>query len=155
GFETVSTNPCGRLGVRSHMDSSSLIVAWPWRPIVTPLFPWVRSIEKIIRAIQVPAITGPNVYIASDYSGEAKSHLYDVLSILYLDVQQSSEWAERRRLVRTQYMADGRRMSFKALNDRQRQGALVPFLRAANAIHGVLISIAVRKSITNLCTSED
>jgi hypothetical protein len=136
------------------MDPTSILIASPWRHLPTVLYPWVRTIEKIVRAIQAPEISGPVVYIASDYSGAVKSHLYDVMSVLYLDLKQSSEWAKRRQLVRAQYMADGRRMSFKALNDRRRQEALVPFLDAANAIHGVALSIAIRKSISNLCAGE-
>jgi hypothetical protein len=51
-------------------------------------------------------------------------------------------------------MADGRRMSFRTLNDRNRQRAFKPFLSAANHIHGVAISLAIHKSIRELCTDD-
>lgn len=136
------------------MESPSLIIPSSWRHLTHPVFPWVRTVEKILCAVEVPAITGPVVYIASDYSGSVKSHIYDVLSVLYLDLRQSSDWEHRRRLIRSQHLGDGRRMCFKSLNDRKRQTALVPFLDAANSIHGLALSLAVRKSIKNLCTDE-
>lgn len=136
------------------METPSLIVASPWRPIARPLYPWVRTIEKILVSIQPLPISGPVVYVASDYSGLVKSHLYDVVSVVYLDVYASRRWEQQRRLVRQDYLGDGRRMSFKALNDRNRQQALVPFLAACNEIHGVAISLAVRKTISNLCTDD-
>jgi hypothetical protein len=74
--------------------------------------------------------------------GAVKSHLYDVLSVLYLDLQQSSEWEQRRRVIRASHMGDGRRMCFKSLNDQRRQEALIPFLDAANSIYGLALSIA-------------
>jgi hypothetical protein len=131
-----------------------IITASPWRHLSNPIYPWVRTIEKIVCAIRPPALTGSTLYVASDYSDAVKSHLYDVFSVLYVDLEQSSEWEQRRRLVRSQHMPDGRRMCFKALNDRKRQKALIPFLEAANTIHGLAVTVAVRRSIRDLCTSE-
>ncbi|MBE3124007.1 MAG: hypothetical protein IMZ65_04315 [Planctomycetes bacterium] len=41
-------------------------------------------------------------------------------------------------------------MSYKALNDKHRQSALVPFLRIANAIPGILVTFIVDREIQNL-----
>ena len=46
-----------------------------------------------------------------------------------------------------QFLKDSRRMSFKTLNDGRRQRALVPFLRAADSIPGILFTVIIKKSI--------
>lgn len=99
-------------------------------------------------------MSGPFINIASDYGGEHKASNYHTLSAVYLDLSASSEWESRRRLVRTNHLPDGRRMSFKKLGDRQRQQALIPFLQAANEITGVCVTLAIRKSILYLCSDE-
>lgn len=123
-----------------------------WRQIEKPLFGWVRTIERIICSQRPPEMSGPIVNIFSDYSGDTKRSDYHVISVLYLDVHASAEWELRRRVIRQRYLADGRRISFKALGDRQRQSALVPFLQAANEIEGICITLAIRKSIKVLCS---
>jgi hypothetical protein len=95
------------------------------------------------------------VNIFSDYAGQHKASSYDVTSILYMDLYESSAWETERRLVRDRYLRDGRRLSFKALGDRQRQQALIPFLQAANKIQGICITVAIRKSIRHICTSPE
>jgi hypothetical protein len=52
--------------------------------------------------------------------------------------------------LRARLLCDNRRMSYKGLNDRQKQRALLPFLEAADQIPGFLVSIAVEKAISTL-----
>ena len=125
-----------------------------WNSIEMPLFPWVRTVERIIRAQRPPDLRGPIINIFSDYSGDNKQSPYEVISILYFDLAASMEWEYRRREIRRRYLKDGRRMSFKSLGDRQRQRALIPFLQAANDIHGMCVSVAIKKSIKVLCSDE-
>jgi hypothetical protein len=68
-----------------------------------------------------------------------------------MDLHASTEWERRRRLIRRRHLADGRRLAFKSLGDRQRRAALVPFLEAADEIAGLCLVVAVRKSIARLC----
>jgi len=89
--------------------------------------------------------------IASDYSGTDKKSRYHVTTILCTDMEASSRWELLRREVRRQYVADGRRMSYKALNDQNRARALIPFLSAAEYLHGLCLVIIVNKSIRHLC----
>ncbi len=122
-----------------------------WTP-VRHLYPWGHTIERILQSVSLPPLDGPVIYISSDYGGSNECSLYETYSVLYLDLKESKEWEWQRREVRARYLADGRRMSFKALNDRQRQAAIGPFLNAANRISGILVTIAVRKSIKVLCS---
>jgi hypothetical protein len=47
-----------------------------------------------------------------------------------------------------------RRMSYKALNDRYRRAALIPFLDVANEIPGLLVSFAIDKNISTIFADE-
>lgn len=136
------------------MNKTPLIATPEWTRLEKPIYPWVRTLERILISTSPPAMTGPDIYIATDYSGNSKSSLYDVATVLYVDLDRSREWEAQRQVVRSKYLGDGRRISFKALNDRHRRAALVPFLHAANSIHGVVATVAIRKSIVRLCTDE-
>jgi hypothetical protein len=125
-----------------------------WSPL-RHLYPWGRTVERIIGTLAIPRLDGPVMYVASDYGGEHGASLYETFSVLYLDVEASSEWDRGRRAVRQQFLSDGRRMAFKSLNDGRRQDALVPFLDAANHIVGISLTLAVRKSIQHLCSDEE
>lgn len=122
-----------------------------WREIITPLYPWVTTIDRILQVEKPPTISGPTMYIASDYSGANKSSAYHVSTILCADLEASVDWLFLRQKVRQEYLADGRRMSYKRLSDRQRARALTPFLSAAEYIHGLCFVVIVNKSIRNLC----
>lgn len=122
-----------------------------WRNISHPLYPWVRTMNRILAVEDPPSIIGPTMLIASDYSGIDKKSLYHVTTVLCTDMEASAEWELLRRDVRQRYLADGRRMSYKALNDQNRAKALVPFLSAAEYLHGLCLVIIVNKSIRHLC----
>ncbi len=125
-----------------------------WNPIRVPLYPWVPTMEKIISAHELPILSGPVITITSDYSGSHKSSNYQIISVLYVDLEFSQGWEFQRRKIREQYLRDGRRLSFKALNDRQRQKALIPFLKSTELIHGLSVTLVINKSIRKLYVSK-
>lgn len=96
-------------------------------------------------------MSGPLVHMFSDYGGTHKESLYETFAMLYMDFENSMPWQIERYRIRQRYLPDGRRMSFKGLNDINKQHALIPFLQAADAIPGVLLVFAVHKSVKNLC----
>jgi hypothetical protein len=122
-----------------------------WQNIADPLYPWARTINRILKVESPPTISGPTMLLASDYGGIDKKYRYHVSTILCADMEASTRWETLRREVRSRYLSDGRRMSYKALNDQQRKRALVPFLAAAEYIHGLCLVIIVNKSIRHLC----
>ena len=122
-----------------------------WSRVETPIYRWVGSIERILSAEPMPEFAGSVVNVFSDYGGDHQGSWYDVTGILYMDLHASIEWEARRRQIRKRYLADGRRLAFKSLGDRQRRDALVPFLEAADEIAGLCLVVAVRKSIVQLC----
>jgi hypothetical protein len=94
---------------------------------------------------------GSTVFIASDYSGEHAEALYQTMSFLITDFESVRYvWEEERLDVRRTYLRDDRRMSFKQLRDQQRWQALVPFLRAADSLSGLCLTVAVSSSVDSL-----
>lgn len=122
-----------------------------WRQLSESLIPWVKTVNRIVTSVQPPALSGPTLTIASDYSGTHSRSQYRVNAFVCIDTESSMEWEFRRREVRKQYMADGRRISYKGLADRQQAAALAGFLEAANTIHGFCLVTIIRKSIRHLC----
>lgn len=124
-----------------------------WRTVGPEIFPWATTIQRILRAEPLPELAGQTINIFSDYGGNHKASQYAVIGVLYMDIYASARWEVRRRAIRKHYLPDGRRMSFKALGDRSRQLALVPFLRATEDIEGLCLVLAIRKSIGSLCVN--
>jgi len=85
--------------------------------------------------------------LACDFGGSHQRSRYESFSFLAGSIAESGEWDELRRWVRTEYLSDGRRMSFKGLRDGQRARSLVPFLHAADKFPGVLVTLLLDKKI--------
>jgi hypothetical protein len=110
------------------------------------IFPWGFSTQKILHAVRPSPFTGGHLFVGSDYGGDHKRSSYKTYAFVVAD-DTPSEWMSLQKAVRTRYLTDGRRMSFKRLGDPQRQAALIPFLRAADSLSGHLIAFVVHKSI--------
>lgn len=126
-----------------------------WQPITRPIYPWVITVDRIMRCEPLGAMPGSLVHLFSDYGGTHKESLYETTAVLYADVDNSTPWQLERLRVRQHFLPDGRRMSFKGLNDVKKRRALIPFLEATNAIPGVLLVVAVHKSVKNLCWGKE
>ena len=129
------------------------ITSLHWRQIKTPLFPWVRTVERILASYKLPCLSGPTIALMSDYGGEHRKSSYEVTSILVLDSENTGQWEYMRREIRLKKLKDSRRMSFKNLGDQRRKQAFEPFLLAANSITGVCASFAIHKEVKFLCTN--
>jgi hypothetical protein len=129
----------------------------PWTPITPPMLPWIRLLDRALAGVDacsrggIPTFAGRDVWVFSDYSGQQERSAYVVLAALLMDADASSEWPRERAKVRERSLPNGRRMSFKTLNDVHRQRALVPFLNAADLISGMLVTVAIDKRIKYLC----
>jgi hypothetical protein len=88
-----------------------------------------------------------SVIITSDYSGENKKSPFQIYSFLFTEIDSCLEWNTRRNNFRQSYFADNRRISFKNLNDTQREKALIPFLEMANHLNGLSFTVAIDNSI--------
>jgi hypothetical protein len=93
--------------------------------------------------------------LGSDYSGDQENCPFFVYGFIIADEQASPEWPLRVQRVRQQFLKDGRRMSFKNMNDGHRRQALIPFLEAAECLEGNVIAVAVSKKLAFLSTGKN
>lgn len=116
-------------------------------------FPWSARFLSIIREVLPEPFTGSHIMVGSDYSGDHKRSDYRVYSFLIADTDNSPNYPELRRQLRSELFPDNRRMSYKKLNDRIRQKALIPFLNIADAFTGLCCAIIVHKDLERMSTS--
>lgn len=91
--------------------------------------------------------------LGSDYSGESLHSPYMVYSFLLVSLDAWQGWELQRIAIREAFFSDSRRMSFKRLNDIQRQKALVPLLRAADMLEGLSFTVAMNKNSESIFPS--
>ena len=137
---------------RSQRDSSLLITRESIA--LRRAFPWAQSVQKFLRQAQPYAFKGRDLMLGSDYGGDHKKSLYKAYCFLVADSSPTC-WLHRRKEIRKSYLSDGRRLSFKRLDDPNRQKALVPFLQAADHLTGHIVAVLVDKRIKRLATDEN
>ena len=90
----------------------------------------------------------------SDYSGTHSGSPFRTYGFVIGDADASPEWPARCSKSRSAFLANGRRMAFKSLNDSQRQRALIPFLEASEALDGHVVVVAINKKLTHISTHQ-
>ena len=127
----------------------------PWDLILGPDFGPLSLLDRGMQAIQssqpnaLPVLRSTTgITVASDYS---ESTSYETLSFLFTRNDLLGESASARYEIRKQLSSRNRNeMSYKKLNDSFRHSLLTPFLRAANGIHGISITVAIHKKVESL-----
>ena len=99
--------------------------------------------------------TAARMIIASDYGGDHKDAPYEAMCLLVASAPSVGDWQHRRQQVRSSYLPDGRRLSYKGLNDEKKRKALFPFLSAANGLHGAIVAVLIDKRLQSLFQSQD
>jgi hypothetical protein len=89
---------------------------------------------------------GQTLMMAADFGGQHKGQYFDIYAFLVFDLDHNAGWLAGQRLFRQKVMPTARRMCFKAMNDKYRRQALVPFLTLADCINGWLVLFAVSKA---------
>jgi hypothetical protein len=101
-----------------HLDRPELGFANAWSETVQALE--TRRIEAL------PDLRGANTLIVtSDYGGYHKGAKYETISFLLASLDGCGDWESKRVHLRTRLLPNGRRMSFKGLNDRHRRDARI------------------------------
>lgn len=121
-----------------------------WR-LLTPLniqtrrlWPWSFSIQKFIDLGEPRPRRSGQLVIVSDFGGEHPNATHNIYCFLVIR-GGIAEWFSSIQSTRRTCLPNGRTMSYKRLDDPQRQNALVPFLQAAANMDGHLVAIAVDK----------
>jgi hypothetical protein len=110
------------------------------------VFPWGGSIQRILWQAQPMPFGQRNIFIASDYGGEHKGAPHKIYAFLVAE-SSPSEFPAAIRSIRQTVPTDGRRLSFKRLNNPAFHAALVPYLQAADTLTAHLVVVAVDKRI--------
>lgn len=119
---------------------------------LTKAWPWTSAFSRQLLQVRPKPFQGSHLLFGSDYSGDHKESRFRVYGFVIADADASPEWPASCRNVRLNFLADGRRMSFKNLNDIHRRRALVPFLEAAESLEGHVVGVAVTKHLPRLST---
>ncbi len=106
------------------------------------------GIEHPDRIVYPDLNDGSPLTLACDHSGEHAPPEFRVLSFLLTTYKAVGVWEPLRTEVRKKHLADGRRMSFKGLNDALRINAFSGFLDAASQLNGVLLCVGVEKGFS-------
>lgn len=128
-----------------------------WKPLHRPELGLSNAISNVVlkQEWQDPDLLtsvrlGPTLIITSDYGGDYKASHYESLAFLVADLTFCWLWNEFRQKVRGEILKDSRSISYKKLtSDKRRAKALVPFLRAANTIPGLLITFLIDRRIAS------
>lgn len=133
---------------KSHEDTKfSLSVSEEVPGPIAPLFcmgtPLQRRISNICSSVQ--RLPRETMFIFSDYGGQHKSSKYEVFSYLVVDPGASFCWHRNQNSFRKHGLPDGRRMSFKGLNDKNKLAVLEDFLMCADKINGVCFTFCFKK----------
>ncbi len=133
-----------------------------WRPLARPDFGVANAISARLNLEEwrqpgfLTAVNrGPTLLVVSDYGGDHKECRFLSYSFLLADLTYLWHWDDERTRLRRDVLRDGRRLSYHRIqSDQQRARALVPFLRAANSIPGLLITFLVDKRIQTIFASD-
>lgn len=98
---------------------------------------------------------GDQLLITCDIGGSQKDQRYETFAFLIHDLDRSQRWLSGQRHLRSAVMRHQRRMAFKAMNDRLRRQALIPFLELAEHLDGFLVTFAVDKGARPHMTLDD
>lgn len=127
-----------------------------WKPLNNPDLSLLNSISNTIYQLEWKnpgSITsvrrGPALIITSDYGGYVSLSKYESISFLIADLAFCWLWDRFRKEIRERYLKDSRTISYKRLGERRRRKALIPFLRVANCIPGMLFTFLIDKSLLN------
>ena len=130
------------------MDSTK-----PFDETLKEAWPWAKAFLRYLHQTRPSPFLGSHLMFGSDYSGDHAKSLFRTYGFLVADEEGSPQWPARCRAVREKHLDDGRRMSFKNMNDVQRRRALIPFLEAAEYLEGHVVVVAVTKQLGQISTS--
>lgn len=85
--------------------------------------------------------------VASDYSGQHRQASHEAYSFLVTSDQSLNEWLPSLGTFRDRWLPDGRRISFKKLNEPLRWRSLPAFLETVSKLDGNLITILVDRRV--------
>ncbi|MFZ2158490.1 MAG: hypothetical protein WAV72_20545 [Bradyrhizobium sp.] len=124
-----------------------------WRPLVEKRAGYLFSLSDSIAIVEaenpnlLAPVTSGTMIVASDYSGQHKEASHEAYSFLVTSDGALNDWLPSLEVFRQRWLPDGRRISFKKLNEPVRWRALPYFLDTAGRLSGNLITILVDRRV--------
>lgn len=127
-----------------------------WNPYTTENIGFLRVFSESLNNYQchvpgcIPNLRhGSSILAFSDYGGEHKGAEFDSYAFLFTTPESVAAWLPARSMWREATGMARRRMAYKNLSDRIREKSCFSFLRTADLLEGLLVSVMVHKSITS------
>lgn len=124
-----------------------------WRPLENTRAGYLFDLSDSLSIVEakypnllVPIVDGTMI-IASDYSGQHKDASHEAYSFMITSHRALNEWLPQLRVFRKRWLPDGRRISFKKLNEPVRWRALPAFLETVAKLRGNLVTILVDRRV--------
>lgn len=124
-----------------------------WHPMTDTHAGYLFSLSDSLRIAEAqhPDMLAPvddgMMIVASDYSGQHKEATHEAYSFLITNDGELNKWLPSLREFREQWLPDGRRLSFKKLNEPVRWRALPAFLQTVGKLKGNLITILIDRRV--------
>ena len=125
----------------------------PFDETLKEAWPWAKAFLRYLHQTRPSPFLGSHLMFGSDYSGDHARSPFRIYGFLVADEDGSPLWPAKCHVVRKKYLKDGRRMSFKNMNDVQRRRALIPFLEAAEHLEGHVVVVAVTKQLGHMSST--
>ena len=124
-----------------------------WRPITEERAGYLFGLSDSIAIVEaknpelLSSVANGTMIVASDYSGQHKEAKYEAYSFLITTEDTLNDWLPLLKEYRQKWLPDGRRISFKKLNEAVRWRALPHFLDTVAQLGGNLITILVDRRV--------
>lgn len=124
-----------------------------WRPLADSRAGYLYNLSESLRILEgknpglLVATNQHAMIIASDYSGQHKDASHEAYSFVVTSDKIIGEWLPRLGQFRKLWLPDGRRLSFKNLNEPVRWRALPSFLETIGHLAGNMITIMVDRRV--------
>lgn len=134
---------------------SSLLTNWklgdrPELGAMNTINSFLRSLD-LSDAGSLPCLDSSNdLLLGTDYGGQHSSSHFESFAFVITGFELLGPYLQSMKGVRARQLPNGRRMSFKALNDKQRMAALPDYLATIDLVHGLVLVVLVDKRIESL-----
>ncbi|GFZ79485.1 hypothetical protein GCM10011497_04610 [Elstera cyanobacteriorum] len=124
-----------------------------WKHIIDRRSGYLFNLSESLRIAEnqyhdmLASVDSGAMIIASDYSGQHKEASHEAYSFLVTTDEALREWLPSLIEFRKQWLPDGRRISYKKLNEPVRWRALPAFLNTVGNLKGNLITVLIDKRI--------
>jgi hypothetical protein len=124
-----------------------------WRPLTEKQVGYLFDLSNSIAVVEaknpdlLASVANGTMIVASDYSGQHKHASHEAYSFLVTTDGALNDWLPSLEVFRQRWLPDGRRISFKKLNEPVRWRALPHFLDITGKLSGNLITILIDRRV--------